>query len=239
VTTKARRPRRRLTVAIDGPAGAGKSTAARRLAAALGYQVLDTGAIYRAVALAARRAGVAWDDGPRLAALARDLDIRFEVDRGGNNRVVVGGEDVSAAIRTPEISDGASRVSGLPGVRAALLDLQRRLGAAGGVIAEGRDVGTVVFPEAGAKFFLTASADVRARRRHDELAATGAPAADLASTRSEIEARDARDSQRAVAPLVRADDAIEIDSSTLGIDAVVHRMIRIVRVRERGDRGGA
>src|SRR6476620_3995506 len=184
---------RGLIVAIDGPAGAGKSTAARLLAARLGYSLLDTGAIYRSMALRARERGVAWDDGPGVAALADGIDIAFRLD-GAVNRVTLNGQDVTAAIRAPEMSDGASRVSALPEVRAALLGLQRRLGAKGGVVVEGRDIGTVVFP------------DERARRRVAELEARGQPAS-FERTKQEMAERDARDSTRVVAPLKKADDA--------------------------------
>ena len=221
--------RRRLVVAIDGPAGAGKSTTARLLAAKLGYDLLDTGAIYRVMAWLARRAGVSWEDGPAVAAFANGLDLRFRLE-GPVNHVLVGDDDVTKEIRTPEISDGASRVSALPAVRAALLGLQRRLGAAGGVVVEGRDIGTVVFPDAGAKFFLTASADERARRRVAELRAAGR-VADLATTRAEILARDARDSTRDVAPLKQAADAIAVDSSVLTPDEVVDRMASVIAAR--------
>ncbi len=217
---------RRLIVAIDGPAGAGKSTAARLLAERLGYALLDTGAIYRTMALRARERGIAWDDGPGVAALAEGLEIAFRLD-GAVNRVLADGVDVTGSIRTPEISDGASRVSALPAVRAALLGLQRRIGEQGGVVVEGRDIGTVVFPSAEAKFFLTATTDERARRRAAELRAAGKPV-DEAKTREEIVARDERDSTRAAAPLRRADDAIEIDSSALGPAAVVAKMAEIV-----------
>ena len=216
----------RLIVAIDGPAGAGKSTAARLLAERLGYALLDTGAIYRVMALRAREGGVAWDDGPGVAALADGLEIAFRLE-GTVNHVLADGQDVTPAIRTPEMSDGASRVSALPEVRAALLDLQRRIGAAGGVVVEGRDIGTVVFPNAQAKFFLTATVDERARRRAAELRAAGRPV-DPATTRAEIVARDERDSTRAAAPLRKADDAIEIDSSALAVEEVVDRMAAIV-----------
>jgi CMP/dCMP kinase len=222
-------PARRLVVAIDGPAGAGKSTTARLLAERLGYDLLDTGAIYRVMALLSRRAGVSWHDGPALAAFADGLDLRFKLE-GTLNRVLVADEDVTKEIRTPEMSDGASRVSALPEVRAALLELQRRLGAQGGVVVEGRDIGTVVFPDAGAKFFLTASADERARRRVAELQAAGRPA-DLATTLAEMQQRDERDSTRAAAPLKQADDAIAIDSSTLTVDEVVTKMATIVASR--------
>src|SRR5450631_1203372 len=143
----------RLVVAIDGPAGAGKSTTARMLAERLGYSLLDTGAIYRTMALRARAGGIAWDDGPGVASLADGLELSFRLE-GTLNRVFASGDDLTSLIRTPEISDGASRVSALPEVRAALLGLQRRIGGAGGVVVEGRDIGTVVFPNAEAKFFL-------------------------------------------------------------------------------------
>jgi CMP/dCMP kinase len=225
-----------LIVAIDGPAGAGKSTAARLLAARLGYALLDTGAIYRTMALRARQRGIAWEDGPAVAALADELELAFRLV-GATNHVFANGEDVTAAIRTPEISDGASRVSALPEVRAALLGLQRRIGAAGGVVVEGRDIGTVVFPNAQAKFFLTATADERARRRVAELQAAGRPA-DLAQTKADILARDDRDSNRATAPLRRAPDAVEIDSSALGPDEVVAHMAAIVAARAGGSVNG-
>jgi cytidylate kinase len=217
---------KRIVVAIDGPAGAGKSTVTRMLAARLGYQLLDTGAIYRAVALLARRRGVDWSDGAGLAAIAAGLDVRFQLD-GERNRMWVGDEEVTDAIRTPEISDGASQVSALPPVRAALLGLQRRLGARGGVVAEGRDIGTVVFPTAEAKFFLTASPEERARRRCEELRARGVQV-DFQATLEEIRIRDERDSNRAVAPLVPAADAVHVDSTGISVADVVDRMERAV-----------
>jgi cytidylate kinase len=221
----------RLVVAIDGPAGAGKSTTARMLAERLGYDLLDTGAIYRVMALLSRRAGVAWDNGAGVAAFARELDLKFCLE-GGVNHVLVGGADVTKDIRTPEMSDGASRVSALPEVRAALLGIQRRLGAQGGVVVEGRDIGTVVFPDAGAKFFLTANTDERARRRVAELQAAGRPA-DFETTRAEMMARDQRDSTRDVAPLKQADDALAVDSSSLTPDQVVAKMAAVVEERAR------
>lgn len=220
-----------LVVTIDGPAGAGKSTVARGLALALGYRLLDTGAMYRAVALLARRQGVAWDDAEVLARMAAALDVAFELD-SDVNRVQVAGEDVTAAIREPDISYGASRVSSVPAVRAALLDLQRRLGNQGGVVVEGRDTGTVVFPAADVKFFLTASDDVRARRRHEELVQSG-QGGTYEGTLEDMRARDERDSSRPVAPLARAADAVLVDSSELTLDAVIDTMLAEVRRRER------
>lgn len=216
-------------VAIDGPAGAGKSTVARGLAARLGYTFLDTGALYRSVALVAMRRGVPWDDGAALGALASGLEVGFRSE-AELTRVFADGEDVTREIRRPEMSDGASRVSALPEVRAGLLELQRRVARHANVVAEGRDVGTVVFPTAQAKFFLVANPEVRARRRTLELAAAGRPAL-LAEVLGEMLARDARDSARAVAPLRRADDAVEIDTSELAPDEVIGRMEALVRAR--------
>jgi CMP/dCMP kinase len=211
-------------VAIDGPAGAGKSTAAKRLAARLGYAFLDTGAIYRTLALIGGRRGLDWGDAAALASLAEKLGIVFVPGESGVNRVLAEGEDVTADIRTPEISDGASRVSAHPPVRAALLGLQRRLAAAGSLVAEGRDMGTVVFPDAPAKFFLTASPAERARRRAQELAAAGRPA-DPDAVLQEMLARDRRDTTREVSPLRCAADALLIDSEGMSPEEVVDRMV--------------
>jgi cytidylate kinase len=220
-------------VAIDGPAGAGKSTASRRVAARLGFAMVDTGAIYRAVALAATRAGVALDDDAALGALLPAVEIRFAPAPAGGQRVLLGRDDVSQEIRTPPMSLGASKVSARPVVRAGLLELQRRLALApgsAGAVLEGRDIGTVVFPDADAKFFLTASPEERARRRHAELRAKGDP-----STFEEVLAdqlrRDRDDSERSVAPLRPAPDALVLDTSGVPLDAVVERLVSEVQAR--------
>jgi len=224
-------------VASDGPAGAGKSTASRRLAARLGFAMVDTGAIYRAVALAASRAGVAFDDDRGLERLLPSLAIHFDPPPAGNpeagQRVLLGGEDVSALIRTPPMSLGASAVSARPVVRAGLLELQRRLAAAPGnrgAVLEGRDIGTVVFPDADAKFFLSARPEVRARRRFEELRAKGDPATFEQVLADQLK-RDRDDSQRAVAPLRAAADAVTVDTSDLSLDEVVERLAREVEGR--------
>ncbi len=229
---------RRVVVTIDGPAGAGKSTVAKMVAAELGYRLLDTGAIYRTVALAAVSAGVGFDQGAALAKIATNLEIHFEIE-GDRNRVFLSDREVSTEIRTPEISKAASHVSAHAEVRAALLELQRRLGAGGGVVVEGRDTGTVVFPVAEAKFFLTASDEVRAQRRVAELQAAGQPA-DLATTLRDIRERDARDSGRAVAPMVPAADAEHVDTSGRTLEAVVADMVaRVHRKIAKANMPGA
>ena len=215
-------------MAIDGPAGAGKSTVARQLARRLGFSMIDTGAIYRSVALAARRADVAWDDDEALRKLLdAGLGLAFADDR-----VLLKGHDVTEAIRTPEISRGASVVSARPVVREKLLGLQRELGrdAPRGAVLEGRDIGTVVFPDANVKFFITASPEIRARRRHDELTEKGlnVPFEDVLADQRR---RDKEDSERAIAPLRKAPDAIEVDTTGLDLEKVVQTCLREAQAR--------
>lgn len=226
-------PRRsRPIVAIDGPAGAGKSTVAKRLADELGFVLVDTGALYRAVALAAQRSNLDWDDEGPVAELAQALvgrrALSFARDPERGIRVQLDGEDVTDAIRAADIGMGASTVSAYPAVRAALLDLQRQAGISGGVVLEGRDIGTVVFPDAELKFFLTADAGVRAKRRFDELAAKGADIS-LEQTLADVSRRDQQDTTRAVAPLREAEDSTRIDSSDMTVDQAVACMIGHIR----------
>jgi cytidylate kinase len=216
-----------MIVTIDGPAGSGKSSAARALARRLGFEFLDTGATYRAVALAARRAGLpAAPDTPTLTAFLANL--RLEMPPGG--KVMLDGEDVSGAIRTPEVSAASSEVAALAAVRSALCDLQRAVARGRDMVCEGRDQGTVVFPDAGCKFFLTASPDERARRRQREMEARG-EAVDFAALRAALEVRDRRDAGRDVAPMRPAADAVLLDSTGLSLDEVVGRMEQEVRRR--------
>jgi CMP/dCMP kinase len=223
---------RRPVVAIDGPAGAGKSTVTKRVADELGYLLVDTGALYRVVALAALRAGVSWEDGEAMGKFAYGLvnehAVELAYQKTSGLSVKLRGEDVSLGIRAPEVSQGASKVSAVPAVRDALLDMQRQAGAAGGAVLEGRDIGTVVFPNAEAKFFLTANVEIRARRRFDELVARGATP-ELAEVQREVAERDFRDSNRPIAPLKQASDAHIIDSTALSIDQVVMRIVQRVR----------
>jgi cytidylate kinase len=217
-------------VTIDGPAGAGKGTVARLLAARLGYRLLDTGATYRAVAVSIARAGIAPDD---LIALGRHL-ARTSIDVV-NGRVMVDGQDVSGAIRTQEIGQLTSRLSALRVVREKVTPVQRREAACGGVVLEGRDTGTVVCPDAEVKFYLTATLDARARRRFAELSAQGAQVT-LDAVRAEVAARDAQDEGRELAPLRKAPDAIEVDTTALTPEQVVDVMAQVVEQR-RAERG--
>jgi CMP/dCMP kinase len=216
-----------LIIAIDGPSGAGKSTLAKRLAKELRFVYLDTGAMYRALALKVLRQGVDLADDARLEELIAGTQIDLQ-EGHGSLAVLLDGENVADQIRTPEVSQMASKVSALGVVRARMLELQRAMGKRGSVVAEGRDIGTVIFPEAEVKVFLDASVCERAQRRYDELKAAGR-VVDLEETRREIEERDKRDSERDLAPLRKADDAMLIDSSS--VDAAEVAAIVLARIR--------
>ena len=217
----------RIVVAIDGPAGAGKSTVARRVADALGFLYIDSGAMYRAVALWARRREVSDSDMHRLEQLAREAEIAF---RPGATTVLLNGEDVTDAIRLPEVSALASRVAAIPAVRRALVEKQRQMAAENSVVMEGRDIGTVVFPEAKVKVFLDAEPVVRTGRRVSELRDRGTPVNPNAAA-DELAERDRRDSTRAESPLMQAPDAVYLDSSRLSVEEVVEHVLRTVRER--------
>jgi cytidylate kinase len=216
-----------MIVAIDGPSGAGKSTLAKRIAKDLRFTYLDTGAIYRALALKILRRGVDLNDIAALSAIVNDTDIDLR-ESNGQLQVFLDREDVSASIRTPEVSQMASKASALALVRRRLLDLQRALGRRGNVVAEGRDIGTVVFPEAQVKIYLDASIEERARRRCDELRAAGREVS-LTETINEMEERDRRDSERDIAPLRKAVDAVAVDSSGLTADGVAEKVLQLIK----------
>lgn len=212
-----------MIIAIDGPSGAGKSTLAKRLAQELHFVYLDTGAMYRALAWKVLHEGVDLADDAKLGVLVRTTEIDLAEQEGGLV-VWLDGRDVAGKIRTPEVSQMASKVSALKPVRDRMLELQRAMGRRGNVVAEGRDIGTVVFPQAEIKIFLDASAEERARRRYQEIKAAGG-AADLAETLREIEERDKRDRERDIAPLRKAEDAWMIDSSNIDADGVAARVL--------------
>ena len=220
-----------LVITIDGPAAAGKSTTARAVARTLGCLYLDSGAMYRAFALKVERLGLAssLDDTARIEALARATDVAF-TGPNDNPSVVLDGETLGAEIRTPLVSELASRVAALPVVRSRMADLQRAIAARHALVAEGRDMGTVLFPDAAAKIFLDASVEERARRRHRELAARGLDL-DVSEVQAEIERRDRRDRERNTAPLVPAPDAVVIDSSGLSVDQQIEAVLRAVEAK--------
>ncbi len=215
-------------IAIDGPAGAGKSTAAKRLAKELGYIYVDTGAIYRTVGLYARQSGVAPEDAEGIAALLPEIRIELCYGGDGTQRMLLNGEDVSEEIRTPEISVYASQVAAIPAVRAFLLDMQRELARKQDVVMDGRDIGTVVLPDAAVKIFLTASPETRAKRRYLELQEKGASVT-YEQVLAEVIQRDEQDTTRAVAPLKQAQDAVLADTSALDLEESVAYLLRIVR----------
>ncbi len=211
-------------IAIDGPSGSGKGTIARRVAAALGYHLLDSGALYRLTAYAASQQGVALDDTAALANIARNMQVEFGSDAEGNERILLDGEDVTFNIRTEDAGSGASRVAGQAPVREALLELQRSFRRAPGLVADGRDMGTHVFMDAELKIYLTASAEERAQRRHKQLMDKGIDVS-LAALSRDIEDRDRRDTERSVAPLRPAEDARFLDSSGQSIEAVANTVL--------------
>jgi cytidylate kinase len=215
---------------IDGPSGSGKGTVSRAAAKNLGWALLDSGALYRLVALGGRRAGIDLSDGEGLARLARQLDMRFDSNPGGEEIVWLGGQEVTRDIRTESAGNDASRVAALPAVRSALLERQRRFAVPPGLVADGRDMGTVVFPDAPVKIFLTASADERAARRYKQLKEKGV-AATLAALSKEIAERDRRDITRSASPLVASEDAVLLDTTGMSVDAVVERVLSVVRER--------
>jgi cytidylate kinase len=218
-----------MVITIDGPAGAGKTTVSRGLADRLGYRYIDTGALYRGVALAARKKAIATDDDTRLEALCRDLRLRF-IRNADGCRLYDGDEDIEDQIRTPEMSMLASAISARPVVRRFLLDVQRQFGREKGAVFEGRDMGTVVFPDADLKFFLEAPLEVRARRRHQEL--SGRSDQSLDAVLKDMQQRDHNDQTRVLAPLKPAADAVVINSENLTADEVVDRMMMEIKMLE-------
>ena len=218
-------------ITIDGPAGSGKSTVSRLLARRLKVLYLDTGAMYRAVALQAKRKGVDLKDREKVSRLCRDLDLHFKT-LDGTTRLFVGAEDISAAIRSPEMDMLSSAVSAIKEVREAMTLLQRKMAEQGGVVAEGRDMGTVVFPDADYKFFVNADPGVRAGRRYRERLERG-ESVSRGEVEKELKKRDDQDMTRALAPLVPAQDAIIIDTTHLSVEEVVEKMVRTM---ERGDK---
>jgi len=228
----------RLTIAIDGPAGSGKSSVARRVAAMLGYLYLDSGAMYRAVALKALDQQIPLDDEPRLKSLARESHIELsqpsaeQESAGLKNRVFLDGEEVTYEIRTAQVAQAASRLATIASVREVLVAEQQRCGAGGGVVMEGRDIGTVVFPHAELKIFLEASPEVRAWRRWKEHEEKG-DSVSLDEVLEEVRERDKRDRERKVSPLVRADDAVLVDNTAMGIEETVRVIVMLARERER------
>ncbi len=221
----------KLNIAIDGPAGAGKSTIAKIISKKLGIIYLDTGAMYRAVALKAINEGIDTRDAAALEKLAQDINVSI-VYQGSEQRVLLDGDDVSGKIRTPEVSIGASDVSAVPAVRLKMVELQRDIAQNADVVMDGRDIGTFVLPNASLKIFLTASVDERAKRRYEEQLSKGMTGITLDEVKKDIEYRDKNDSQRAFAPLSKAQDAIEVDTTNSTIDEVAGKIISYVESKQ-------
>lgn len=217
-------------ITIDGPSGSGKGTISRLVADRLGWRLLDSGALYRLVAYAGQQRGLGAYDEPGHAEVAQNLDIRFGIGPHGGEQIWLAGNEVSSRLRTEQAGEGASRVGAMPSVRSALLERQRAFAGPPGLVADGRDMGTIVFPSARLKIFLTASAEERARRRYNQLKDKGV-GANLAALSLEIAERDRRDASRAVAPLRPADDAVIVDSTSMTIDAVVARVLELAAER--------
>lgn len=217
-------------ITIDGPSGSGKGTVARKVAEALGWHLLDSGALYRLVAYAGQRRGLNPTDEAGFARIAQDLDVRFGADAHNEEQIWLEGQEVSRAIRTEQAGEGASRVAAIPQVRSALVERQHAFARPPGLVADGRDMGTVIFPSAGLKIFLTASADERARRRHKQLKDKGLDA-NLAALSQEIAERDRRDANRPIAPLKPADDAVIVDSTAMSIEQVVARVLELASAK--------
>jgi cytidylate kinase len=217
-------------IAIDGPSGSGKGTVARQVARHLGWHILDSGALYRLVALAGMRAGLAPDDEAGHARLAANLDVQFGIGPGGDEHVLLGGEDVTGPLRAEATGEAASRVAAWREVRSALLGRQRAFAQPPGLVADGRDMGSVVFRDAGLKIFLTATPEERARRRYNQLKGKGLSGS-LAALSAEIAERDRRDTTRVVAPLVAVPEAVVVDSTALTVEEVVGRVIELARER--------
>lgn len=228
-TTGKGRKRNRLIVAIDGPAGVGKSTVAKMLATRLGYLYLDTGALYRAVAWNVLHHAVNPTEAHEVESLLPTTSIQMQFE-DRTVQILVNGKNITDELRTPAVSAAASVVSAIPAVRAWLLPVQREIGGNGAVVAEGRDIGTKVFPQANVKFFLEADADVRTQRRHRELVAAGHTGA-LEQTSADLVGRDTRDRTRAIAPLVPAEDALHIDTSAMTVEAVVDHMMTVIAAK--------
>ncbi len=210
-------------ITIDGPSGSGKGTVSQLVADALGFHILDSGALYRLAGYSVDKAGIGFENSKKVADLASSMQVAFD-----HGRVILNGEDVSLAIRSETAGNNASKVAAMPEVRAALLDWQRHAAVAPGLVADGRDMGTTVFPDAPVKVFLTASAEERAQRRHKQLIEKGIPA-NISNLAAEIRERDERDRNRSATPLVPAEDALSIDSTDLSIEHVVEKILQVAR----------